>query len=392
MQLAEPERLDAIAEGLGLLAEHVATLREDVLHLDDADRPRGYAVLAAQSEEEAAKALILLDLVRMDWRDHKIVSRQIGRFYNHLARCIYVDATQMRPADFREVRARVDWLRQSHYLDGPNDVDWIFRSQLIAEREDSLYVDYVHEEEGDRWSTPARDDGFHLGAETAVQDLVGALHRTGCTSRGGIEVVARAWSGQPIDDDTHWQEVVAVNRAIVAELAERGRALPNATTDDPRRVIGQWHFPLADIDLKDRGSVGTAGSRQSSIRRPRIATHRRRLGPSSARRRDVAHVRIAMRRTYAGGSWRMLSVGSPRSWASAAGSSTGVRQKGQIPAKPLRPCLLHALSRSSKAGVPFQVCARASLRPSATALLVSRHPLPARCCATRRSMSPVQPK
>lgn len=132
MQLAEPERLDAIAEGLGLLAEHVATLRQDVIHLAEADRPRGRAVLAAQSEEEAAKALILLDLVRMDWRDHKAVSRQIGRFYNHLARCIYVDAVQMRPADFREVRERVDWLRQSHYLDGPNDVDWIFRNQLSS--------------------------------------------------------------------------------------------------------------------------------------------------------------------------------------------------------------------------------------------------------------------
>jgi hypothetical protein len=251
MQMPEPERLDAIAEGLGLLAEHVATLRRDVIHLAEADRPRGRAVLAAQSEEEAAKALILLDLVRMEWRDHKAVSRQIGRFYNHLARCIYVDAVQMRPADFREVRERVDWLRRSHYLDGPNDVDWIFRNQLIAEREDSLYVDYVHEEEGDRWTTPASKEGVDFGVDTGVQDLVGALHRTGCTSRAGLEVVATAWAGQPIDDDTHWQDVVPVNRSIVEELAERGHALTDATTDDARHVIGRWHFPLADIDLKE---------------------------------------------------------------------------------------------------------------------------------------------
>jgi hypothetical protein len=251
MQLAEPERLDTIAEGLGLLAEHVATLREDVIHLGEADRPRGRAVLAAQSEEEAAKALILLDLVRMDWRDHKAVSRQIGRFYNHLARCIYVDAVQMRPADFREVRERVDWLRRSHYLDGPNDVDWIFRNQLIAEREDSLYVDYVHEEESDRWTTPARKEGVDFGVDTGVQDLVGALHRMGCTSRTGLEIVAAAWTQQPIDDDTHWQDVVPVNRSIVEELAERGHALTDATADDARHVIGRWHFPLAGIDLKE---------------------------------------------------------------------------------------------------------------------------------------------
>jgi hypothetical protein len=251
MQIPESERLDAIAEGLGLLAEHVATLRQDVIHLAEADRSRGRAVLAAQSEEEGAKALILLDLVRMDWRDDNAVSRQAGRFYNHLARCIYVDAVQMRPADFREVRERVDWLRRSHYLDGPNDVDWIFRNQLIAEREDSLYVDYVHDEEGDRWTTPASKEGVDFGVDTGAQDLVGALHRTGCTSRTGLEVVAAAWAGQPIDDDTHWQDVVPVNRSIVQELAERGHALADVTAEDARHVIGRWHFPLAGFDLTE---------------------------------------------------------------------------------------------------------------------------------------------
>jgi hypothetical protein len=98
MQLPVPKRLDAIAEGLGLLVEHVATLREDALHLAESDKPRGLAVLSAQSEEEAAKALILLDLVRMGWRDNEAVTRQIGRFYDHLARCIYADTTQIRPA------------------------------------------------------------------------------------------------------------------------------------------------------------------------------------------------------------------------------------------------------------------------------------------------------
>jgi hypothetical protein len=157
----------------------------------------------------------------------------------------------MRPADFREVRERVDWLRQSHYLDGPNNVDWMFRNQLIAERENSLYVDYVHEEEGDRWTTPASKEGVDFGVDTGVQDLVGALHRTGCTSRTGLEIVAAAWTGQPIDDDTHWQDVAAVNRSLVEDLAKRGHALTDATADDARRVIEQWHFPLADIDLKE---------------------------------------------------------------------------------------------------------------------------------------------
>jgi hypothetical protein len=252
MQLAEPERLDEIAAGLDLLAEHVATLRDDLVHLAEADRPRAQAVLAAQSEEEAAKALILLDLVRMNWSDRKYVSRQIGRFYNHLARCIYVEIGHMSPADFGEVRERVETLRRSHYLDGPNDVDWIFRNQLIASREDSLYVDYVHEEEGDRWTTPAHYDSVALGYDTPVQDLVGALHRLGCTSRSGLEVVASTWQNQAIDDSTRWTKLCAINRRVLEMLAEAHAVSDEATAEDAGRVIEHWGFPLAGIDLAER--------------------------------------------------------------------------------------------------------------------------------------------
>ena len=48
---------------------------------------------------------------------------------------IYVDATQMRPADFREVRERIDWLRRSHYLDAQR-INWIFRNQLFSPKGD----------------------------------------------------------------------------------------------------------------------------------------------------------------------------------------------------------------------------------------------------------------
>jgi hypothetical protein len=53
-----------IAEGLDLLAEQAVTLRADATALFDAGHRRGHAVLAAHADEESAKALILLDLVR----------------------------------------------------------------------------------------------------------------------------------------------------------------------------------------------------------------------------------------------------------------------------------------------------------------------------------------
>jgi hypothetical protein len=82
--------------------------------------------------------LILLDLVRLGWRDHSKVKAQISPFYDHLGRCIYVEVLESRPADFAEVRRMVEDMRQAYFLDGPNDVDWIFRNELLSSREEGL--------------------------------------------------------------------------------------------------------------------------------------------------------------------------------------------------------------------------------------------------------------
>jgi hypothetical protein len=252
MQLPERSRLDVIAEGLGLLVEHVQALRDDLWQLAQEERPRGFAVLAAFGDEEAAKVLVLLDLVRMGWRDPSGSSKQLHRFYEHLARCIYAELEAMRPADFREVRSIVDSARSALYLDGPNDYDWIFRNQLIARREESLYVDYVHDEDGNRWTSPARYDSTQFGYLTTAQDLIASMHRIGLTSRGGLDVIAQAWVDQLIADDTHWQEVRALNWRIIQELDSKGLMLADVGQEDVQRVHDRWGFPLTSLDLSER--------------------------------------------------------------------------------------------------------------------------------------------
>jgi hypothetical protein len=44
----------------------------------------------------------------MDQRNEEALAGQLGRFYNHLARCIFVEMAHMSPADFAEVRSLVD--------------------------------------------------------------------------------------------------------------------------------------------------------------------------------------------------------------------------------------------------------------------------------------------
>jgi len=253
LQLPRKERFSRISEGLGLLVEQVAALDSDLAVLAKAERWRGLDILAAQADEEAAKALILLDFVRMDPSDQKACARQLGYFYDHLARCIYVEMVHMQPAEFGEVRGRVDLLRQSHYLDGPNDVDWIFRNELLAQREESLYVDYIHEEEGDRWVTPASRDRFmYPPSPEPIRKLVGVLHRLGAMSAKGLAVIADHWSSAALEEQTHWQEVVAINQAIVEELIEADLVTAEALPEDGSFTVQHWPFPMGNLDLSVR--------------------------------------------------------------------------------------------------------------------------------------------
>lgn len=207
--------------------------------------------MVAQLDEEAAKSLILLDLVRMGWDDQAAASRQLGYFSQHLPRRIYAEMVEMRPATFGEVRGLVDSMRPSLYLDGPNDVDWIFRNQLIAEREQTLYVDFVDYEGNCEWVTPAAYDRAFYGARTAVADLVIAMHKLGISSREGLDVVADVWAGRSIGDETHWQEIVPINRRVLDEVAALGAAGANASADDATIVLDRWGFPMGNLDLRE---------------------------------------------------------------------------------------------------------------------------------------------
>lgn len=253
LQLPRRERFDAIAEGLEHLAEHVEHLRDDLIHVAEAKRPRGTAVLSVAAEEEAAKVLILLDAVRMDQADQATLKRQFSRFYRHLARCIYAEIVPMRPATFGEVIRLVDLMRRSHYLDGPTGVDWIFQNELITRREQALYVDYVADADGNAhwWTTPGQLDDAHLWYSTAVQDLVGALHRVGCTSRAGLDVIAETWAGKSLDENTPWHEAADLNCQVGNSLIECHLVGSDATQEDADLVGNRWPFPLGMIEIEE---------------------------------------------------------------------------------------------------------------------------------------------
>jgi AbiV family abortive infection protein len=251
LNLPEAQRFGVIAEGLSLLAEHVGTLHSDLLQLMENDRPRSAAVVDSLASEEAAKMLILLDVVRMGWADQDAVRRQIKYFYNHLARGIYAWVASGRPADLKEIRGYADSLRRSLYLDGPNDVDWIFRNEIVAEREETLYVDYLAAEHKNFWTTPASRDRYQTSLPNRVVEIAVALDRIGCTKIESLEIISRAWQGVTINDKTHWTVVKKINRQIFAELQSQGLAKSDLTRRHLFLAEEHWTFPLTDLALDE---------------------------------------------------------------------------------------------------------------------------------------------
>ena len=249
MQMDLAGRLELISEGLLLLVEHVAELSADVEALQEAGHKRGVWILADQADEEAAKILILLDLMRMDRDDSAGMALQLGRFHQHLARRIYVEIAEMNPADFAEVRRMVEMLRPSHYLDGPNDVDWIFPNRLLSDREQRLYVDLDWEDGRARWKTPAEDDELLFGPRPAVREFVASMYRVGLMTPGGLQLVGEAWSDLELEDETRWGTLFDLNCEVITAALDAGLDSDDLTQEDIDRVAQKWGFPLGGLDL-----------------------------------------------------------------------------------------------------------------------------------------------
>lgn len=111
-------RLDFIAEGLPNILKSAQGFWNASRQLNRS--PREARVLVGFAEEEAAKTLILLDIVRCPPVQ---VSSRVGRivkkvFYDHLARLIYAEAQSWKPVNVAQLQEYVDTKHQSHYLEG----------------------------------------------------------------------------------------------------------------------------------------------------------------------------------------------------------------------------------------------------------------------------------
>ena len=263
-KLADPDLFEEAAAGITRVLESVDELdaaARSLLEAGDRGRPSIYGsfppeVLRRLAEEEAAKALILLDAVRCPRANQQDRARTLGYFYDHVAKGIYAEACGWRAIEYSAVAERVDRERVEHHLDGPNGVDFIFPNEVTWRRESALYVDYVRDDsdEGGRgpcfWSSPEKTP-LVSNSTPAVIEVARALHEVGVTAASALAVVAEVWRSAKLRPETSVHELMYLNRRILETLHDRG-LLAAAPDEVYQFVVCRWPFPLWPLDLRVR--------------------------------------------------------------------------------------------------------------------------------------------
>jgi hypothetical protein len=251
------QRLEFIAEGLPIIFASAKSLAMATQALKQF--PREAEILERLCEEECAKILILVDIIRCP---KKKVATRVGRmmdwFYQHLARLIYANAQGWKVSGARELQEYIDRDRQSHYLEGDYGPAGEFGMDILPnwallERESSLYADVMVAEDGNpTWSSPVEWQGESHDAYLPTSFLVvETLQAFGVFTSEGLKILAEVWGKHEFGSES--DEWSLHPRDLFLELAKRleatGLITEHATRDHTHNLINNWQLPMYNLDF-----------------------------------------------------------------------------------------------------------------------------------------------
>ena len=243
-----------ISEGVPLIVKNALSLDDTAHRLYRAKEFRGSEIIRGFAEEEAAKVPILIDLVRCPQIPERRVET-LKRFYGHVAKRIYaMTCSYPRIASFGELCELIEMECRPYYLDGPNLVDWIVPNSISAEREQTVYVDYVQditEEAGDyHWRTPSVQplDPWPYETPDCVR-LSLALSKAGANAPDGLAEIANIWSSFEPKPETNREELRNLISLTLDRLAKRVRSASDEHVS--RFIISSWSYPLWPLTMKE---------------------------------------------------------------------------------------------------------------------------------------------
>jgi len=247
--MSQDARICFIAEGLPIILESANGFWAAAQKLPK--NPRESNVLSGYAQEEAAKILILLDLVRCPPKlASKYVKNTVKCFYNHLARLLYADASHWRPTNIEELRSYVDSNRKAHYLEGYAG-EYIVPNWNVALRESQLYADVEMLENGDsQWHAPIGYGDLANGFVPAVLMVVNALSALGVFSVSGLVGAAEIFGQISFADNVSASEHDKLIDALLSRLNSENTIPASATQKNLTTAYHGWQLPMYDFDFK----------------------------------------------------------------------------------------------------------------------------------------------
>ena len=253
------EKLFAIvADGIGYITENAQELDRLARRLHEQDEIHGSNIMRRLAEEEAAKVLVLVDLIRCPTTQSAYRSQTIKHFYDHVAKGIYAKSVMWRPAVFQDLCDYVDIEKAGFHLDGPHDVDWLMRNAITSDREWAMYVDYVQDvtvEDGEHlWHYPHYDDsgGFEYRSPGTLK-VSDALKGYGAASADGLEFIASLWRKFEPEPSTDRGDHISVVFETLEKLEANGLAT-ETSSDAGRTILEGWAFPMWSLALRGTSS------------------------------------------------------------------------------------------------------------------------------------------
>lgn len=253
-QLTDDDLFKEISVGLGIIYENCIELDASFKLLVENKNYRASRIIEAVSKEEAAKYLILIDVLRCPKQKHKEVTRQLAKFNDHMAKGVYAELCDWRPSSYDDLTSYIKSSLEEFYLDGPLGIDWIFRNSIISNREEAFYVDYVDNDDEHRWITPQSHDNvskmFSINSSSSVINIVKALHEIGVTEYAAIKEFSNYWRSFEYSGNTHYTEFRKANLECFTNLDEKN-LLKEVSDDKYALVINQLPFPLYKEEMKE---------------------------------------------------------------------------------------------------------------------------------------------
>jgi hypothetical protein len=250
-ELTSEARLTFISEGLPIILNSATGLLKASKALSE--QARESDILRGFAEEEAAKGLILLDIVRCP---PKLVSQklsvQMRSFYDHLARLLYAKACHMRPVTAAQLQEYVDHNRRTHYLEG-NYGEYILPNNELFARESMLYADIAaYEDKKLFWNVPhSYKEGLPtlLSFDPPSVRVLEALSALGVFSGDGLRIANDVWGETEFVGGVGAQESDRLIQLMVGRLLEQRLPQEHAKQDDISLLYNSWQFPMYNVEL-----------------------------------------------------------------------------------------------------------------------------------------------